>query len=260
MQLRSTPRDLVAIGISKSLRPIAPSRAHRFRQRVETGEVEEGVPFAPCPRPEPTGLGGGSKDQLQRLRLELEDPVVIDEAVCVGRLRRGTQGFEIGCAALGPGHILDADVRGVQEATRRRVIRRGLVGDGWRLRAERVEQQDRRTLASRPAPEPAEVAEVADAPAVLRPQRVQLHRPTPGAIGRRRAWPFRRIVWLCSRRIGPVGAEAFEDGGHRIVAGNDAIARVAEVLGHHTPTKPELIHDWFIVAEPRLSCSRRGGM
>src|SRR5216683_1324340 len=105
----SAARDLVAIRISKPLRPIAPGRADRFRQRVETGEVEEGIPFTLCPRHEPTGLGGRSKDQLQRLRLELKDLAVIDEAVCVERARRRTQWFELGRALLGSGHILDAD-------------------------------------------------------------------------------------------------------------------------------------------------------
>src|SRR5260370_27643311 len=61
------------------------------------------------------------------------------------------------------------------------------------LRSQRVEEDDRGAAPARPATEPYEVGQVSDAPAVARPQRIELNRPAPGAVGRRGAGFIREL-------------------------------------------------------------------
>src|SRR5712691_9534010 len=49
-------------------------------QRVEGGEVVQGATLPADPCVETLRLGCGLKDAFERLRLELEDPVVVDSA------------------------------------------------------------------------------------------------------------------------------------------------------------------------------------
>src|SRR5690348_14070762 len=89
--------------------------------------------------------------------------------------------------------VLDAEIDDVAIAAGRRVVGRRLVRDFWQLGAERIQEGDRRAGALRPAPEAAEVGEIADAPALLRSQRIDLDGPSPRAFGGRGARFVRHV-------------------------------------------------------------------
>ncbi len=141
-----------------------------------------------------------AKDQLERLRLERENRIVVDESLAVERASLSLQRRELRGHALRAVDLLDPEVRGVAESSRRRVVRARLIRRRRRLRAKRADLDDRRTGGSRPPGEAAKVGEVADAPAVLRTRGVELDRPSPCSLGGRGASPVAGDLFLLGAR------------------------------------------------------------
>jgi len=148
--------------------PAPPCRAVLLGKGVVRGEVAERLALAMRPRPQPGRVGGHFEDRFEGLELQAEDLVVIDEPDVIQLLGGRAQRLELGGDLLGALDLLDADVDRVAEATRRGVVRRCFVRKDWRLRAERVDEEDLGALLSRPLCEAAKVGHVANAPAVTR--------------------------------------------------------------------------------------------
>jgi hypothetical protein len=95
--------------------------------------------------------------------------------------------LKLGGSAIEPGdlgNLVDPQVQGVGEAPAGREVGRvGLRGDRRRGMQRVAQQQPRAVPAPAPLDQPAQVGEVADPPAVGRPERVELHQPPP--LGRR---------------------------------------------------------------------------
>src|SRR5712692_7439094 len=139
----------------------------RLGERIERGEVDEraALPLLPCR--ESARLRSCVENQLERLRLERENRIVVDEAFAVERVGLSLERRELGGHALRAVDLLDPEVRDVAKSSRRRVIGTGLIRRYRWLRAKRADLDDRRTGGSRPPAQAAKVGEVADAPAVL---------------------------------------------------------------------------------------------
>src|SRR4029077_3395326 len=152
--------------------------------RVVRREIPEGMTLGLDPSGEAPRLGSSAVYPLQRLRLQVVDLVVVDVAQGVQRLRGRPQRLGIGGDSFITWNVFDVQVERVEVAARRRVVRAWLLMHGGRLRAEGTDQQDRRALASRPAAEAPQVRQVAYAPALLRPDRVDLDGPPPRACRR----------------------------------------------------------------------------
>src|SRR2546425_5306384 len=187
-------------------------------------------------------MRGSPENKIERLRLELEDLVVIDEALRVERLGSCAKRLEVRRASLGAGDLLDANVGRVQKAPRRRVVGRGLVRNHRDLRSEWVEERHRRAFAPRPARKVAQVREVADAPTVPRARRVELDRPAPDALGCGRAGPLRQLATRHPGRTFGLRPESREHRLDRFRGRDDALAPVAEVFRNHTPSLSAINH------------------
>ncbi len=116
---------------------------------------------------------------LERLRLELEHAIAIDETIAIqpsGSPRELTDAIGLARAI----HFLDPQVQRAAKATARRKVGARLLRKRRGNRRERIDQRDPGILTVRPATEPAQIAQIADAPAPPRPRGIQLNRPAPG--------------------------------------------------------------------------------
>ena len=190
-------RDSFGIGLFRGIGPIAPGRAVVLAPHIERRELMKRGALPLDERREAVGCRRCAKDLLQRLRLEAEHLAVVNEALRVQRAGSCALAREVD--PFRSLDVLRTQVHDVAKAPCRRVVRRGLVWQCGRLRAERVEQDGRRAHAAREASETAQVGEVADAPAVLRAQRVQLDRPAPRALRRVPAGLVRQVGALLWR-------------------------------------------------------------
>ncbi len=89
------------------------------------------------------------------------------------------QRLEVEPCLAGPGRALDVQIERITEAPGGRKIRARLQGHAGNRRRERIDLQKPAATAGRPRPEPAEIPQVTDTPAFLRPGRVELSRPAP---------------------------------------------------------------------------------
>ena len=123
-------------------------------------------------------------DLLQGGALEPPHLVAVDPAVVVeaapGLGQRRQRRADVGRA----GHVLDPQVDRVREAPRGGRVRAGLLRHGRRHRVQGVDEDEvgAQVLAGPPG-QATQVAEVAHAPALARPRRVQLRGPAPAAAG-----------------------------------------------------------------------------
>src|SRR5260370_652070 len=206
-------------------------------QRVEGGEVVQCAPLPADPRVETLRPRCGLKDAFERSRLELEDLVVVDQALLIQLACGLAQRLQLRSASLRALDLFDAQVEGVSKATCRGVVRRGLVGHGLCLRSEWVEEDDRGAAPPRPATEASEIGQVSDAPAVSRTQGIELDRPAPGAIGRRRARCVGELETPDARRPVLRGAQGGEDGVGGRAGGLADFTLPAVIAWHNPPTR-----------------------
>src|SRR5207253_7160220 len=161
----SVPPPAVMLGAGGKRRKVDDRRALGGRVALEARLAVE-------PRPE----------HFERLHLEPEYSVAIDAAVGVERAREPGEALEVGPSCRGARHLVDAQVDRIAVAAARRKVGARLLRHDRKRGVQRIDEDGARTkLGGRPAREPAQVREIADAPALRRADGVELGGPTPGA-------------------------------------------------------------------------------
>src|SRR5258708_5825158 len=117
---------------------------------IEGGEVAQGLSLLADVGGESLRLGRGLKDRFERVRLELEDLVVVDEALLVELERLFSLGLKLLLDLLRAFYVFDPQIEDVAEAPGGGVVGRRLVGKRRLRGAERLEENDRRTPFFRP--------------------------------------------------------------------------------------------------------------
>src|SRR5207248_4388626 len=99
--------------------------------------------------------------QLERFQLEPVDRVPVDPPDPAQRAARIRQAVEPGAHPSGPRNLFNPDVKRIPKAPAARVVRAWLLWLAWRRSVERVEEQQLRAPAARPAGQAAEGGKVA---------------------------------------------------------------------------------------------------
>ena len=168
--------------LAELVRPTVPAGLEPLGERAEDGEFleagpvfrREGVELRKVAPPDDL------PDPFEDTHLEPEDLVAVDPPLlverpgasgCRGQIRQRLRAVD----------LLDPQVQRVAEPAARRKVRAGLLGhDGYDGR-QRVDERDACSAPGRPAPHPAEIRQIADAPAAPRAGGIQLDGPSPGA-------------------------------------------------------------------------------
>ncbi len=79
----------------------------RLGERIERGEVDECAALPLLPGREASRLRSRAKDQLERLRLERENRIVVDESLAVERAGLSLERRELRGHVLGAIDLLD---------------------------------------------------------------------------------------------------------------------------------------------------------
>ena len=109
--------NAVVARVSQVVRPAPPCGPALLGDRAECGEVAQGLSLLADPRGEAAWLASDLKDRFERLRLELEDPVVVDEPLLIQRDRFRAQGRELVCDFLSAFDFLDPQVKHIAKAS-----------------------------------------------------------------------------------------------------------------------------------------------
>ena len=150
-------------------------RAER-RVNLERGSLSLDVRLERPVGPEP------APQMLERLHLRSEHRVAVNPRCGVQTLGLRAQLGEQGTYRLGAGHPLDAQVDRVTVEPAARVVGARLLRERRHRRMQRVDHQHAgREVLGRPACELAQIGQIADAPALLRMDRVELRGPAPRA-------------------------------------------------------------------------------
>ena len=168
-------------GMAQFFRPAVPAAPEALAEgaegRVLTQQrplpadetIEAGVTPAPDPAPQ----------RLERRGLQPVDRVALDQRFAIEGPSLARPLGEPG-QLTHPRELADAEEQRIAKQPARGKVRTGLLRHQRRRRRERVDHRDPRPLGLRPLPEPSEIVEVADAPALSRPRGVELNRPAPG--------------------------------------------------------------------------------
>src|SRR5260370_29305910 len=211
-------------------------------QRIEGREVVQRTSLTPDPCIETLRLGSGLKYAFERLRLELEDEVVVDQALLIELDGGRSQRLKVGRASVYTFDLVDAQVEGVSKTPRRCVVGRWLVGQGRSLCSQRVEQDHRGAAPARPPAEAPEIGQIPNAPAVARPQRAELDGPAPSALGRGDGRAGRELETPHARRLVVGGAHGGEDGVGSRARGRNQVTLPAVVGGQDPPAPGTVTH------------------
>ena len=202
--------DVGPLRVPGLLRPLVPVGTVLLGQHAERGVVAQGLAL-PLPPPVERRIASEALPELlQRLHLEAEHRVAVDAAVGVERPPRRGQRVEP-VQGGGAVDVLHPQVQRVSEAPAAREVGTGRLGQRRVGGVQRIDEDEAGPqLLGRPAGQPAEVGQIAHAPAGRGPHGVELHRPAP----RRR---FRR-QGAAARGDDDVGVPAVVERGQGVVA------------------------------------------
>src|SRR6476620_8231975 len=143
--------------------PGAPASLKFLRQRTERRELLERAALLPDEGAELGGLTtvDDVPDPLQRIHLEREDRIAIDDAIAVPRpaLRRYCRQFIERIRTI---DLLDTEIQRAPETTTRRIVRTWLLWTNRYRRRKRVDERQASTLLCRPSAKPPPVRAAPD--------------------------------------------------------------------------------------------------